>query len=85
MDETKRAARLAEIDAMEARVMAATSKEDAIAGEMDRLLNERDDARAEVERIMALVDEHAAQEDVYGADACTRLADAIRARGGGAP
>lgn len=43
-DEAKLAARLAEIDAMEARVKAAPDKNEALITEMHRLLNERDDA-----------------------------------------
>ena len=37
----------------------------------------------EREACAAIADEYAAQEDVAGADACARLADAIRARGTG--
>jgi len=47
MTEEQIAARLAEVNAMEARVMAASNREDAIGAEITRLMNERDEARAE--------------------------------------
>lgn len=53
MTEEQIAARLAEVDAMEARVMAATNKEDAIGAEITRLMNERDEDRAENDRLRA--------------------------------
>lgn len=61
---------------------------DALKGALSRANELRVGDRAEArlderEACAAIADEHAAQEDVYGADACARLAEAIRARGAG--
>lgn len=71
----------------EARAEAVAAREhtDRAVDEIRRTLPEALRLAAEDEReaCAAIADEYAAQEDVAGADACARLADAIRARGTG--
>lgn len=80
-DEAKLAARLAEIDAMEARVKAAPDKNEALITEMHRLLDERDaawdaGAKAMQEWCVALCQGRA----LYLSDPAASKADRARAR-----